>query len=151
MMMKKRDDQRIMCVSCFNEVFDPKVKLCPHCGAKGYLLAPIDENIFDDIQMLNRKGYRTVMCCEGHPENQTFKNHVSTGTSIQFQKKYDFDWGGKWSKVCNNWWTLNWGKRIETPTKKLRNGDEWYKELCEFKADTLKRLHKGVVALPCIK
>lgn len=152
MMMKKRDDQRLLCTCCFEEVFDTKAKVCPYCGCKHYYIAPIDGRIFDDVQMLNKKGYITYMCCEGHIDRQPYKNHVAIGASVSFTKKYDFDWGWDWhdSKV-GNFYIYSRGKRIETPTKKLRNGDEWVKELTDFKEESLKMLHEGVMALPCIK
>lgn len=50
------------------------------CG-KGYLVE-IDDNIFDDIIMLNKKGYKTIYCCEGHRENTLFDMYIMFGEDM---------------------------------------------------------------------
>lgn len=37
---------------------------CAHCGES--MLVDIDPNIFRDIVIMNRKGYKTYFCCESH-------------------------------------------------------------------------------------
>lgn len=39
---------------------------CSNCGCRNYNKEPFDANIADIIVELNKKGYETLFCCEGH-------------------------------------------------------------------------------------
>lgn len=51
-----------MCKCCFK-----RVEECECKKTKSYRTIEIDENMVDIISRLNRKGYETGYCCEGHP------------------------------------------------------------------------------------
>ena len=71
---------------------DKYVYVCPHCFAertecvcdecKEYI--EIDRNIYPAIRNLNRAGYRTAFCCEGHKKEYPYGN-------IVFSHFYHFD------------------------------------------------------------
>lgn len=50
-----------VCPYCLNVLEDCICKLFPP-----YHLIHIDRNIQEHIRILNKKGYRTIYCCEGH-------------------------------------------------------------------------------------
>lgn len=54
---------------------------CPECGNDNHDLIEIDPNIADTISILNRKGFHTAFCCEGHGDNDTL-------AYIYFVRKY---------------------------------------------------------------
>ena len=54
---------------------------CPECGNDNYDLIEIDPNIADTISILNRKGFHTAFCCEGHGD-------YGTMGYIYFVRKY---------------------------------------------------------------
>ena len=41
---------------------------CPDCGRYNLEMIQIDPSIVNIISILNRKGYYTAFCCEGHPD-----------------------------------------------------------------------------------
>lgn len=55
-----------ICVDCWN-------KECT-CGHNSY--EEIDDLILDDIIKLNKKGYTTLYCCQGHKEKGFFDMYV---------------------------------------------------------------------------
>lgn len=147
--MLVRDEQTLMCECCFNTIENKHAdwKTCPYCGADKYRLFACDTNMVEIVRLLNKKGYKTIMCCGGHPDMQTFKNHVDCRIQLQFYQKYDFDWGGEWRQVCGIW-SLDWYKRIDTPTRKARNSDsEWLSELTNWQHETINRITEGVKEL----
>ena len=46
-----------------------------------------DDLIAPTIITLNRKGYKTVSCCSGHP----YRNTIVTGAFIGFEEDYKFE------------------------------------------------------------
>lgn len=138
-----------MCGECF-ETFDPNLSRCPHCGCGNkYQFFDIDNGMIPIIQQLNRKGYKTVMCCEGHTDRQGFKSYKHIGIQILFNKQYDIDiCGAEWKKVTPSIYGIGWSKRIETKTKKMQDPSYWYDELESWRQDMLKKIENCVKNLP---
>lgn len=71
---------------------DKYVYVCPHCFAErrqcvcddNKSCVEIDRNIYPVIRNLNRAGYRTSFCCEGHSKDHPYGN-------IRFAHFYHFD------------------------------------------------------------
>lgn len=72
---------RYMCPHCFEEK-----GVCKCANMKKYSYIEIDENMFDIVRTLNKKGYRTTYCCEGHPCG-TYLN-FACGVRFPFFPKY---------------------------------------------------------------
>ena len=79
---------------------------CPACKSHNVNLIELDPNIADAISILNKKGYRTLYCCEGH-------GNESIDAYIYFESKplldkfthtipitwyVDYDWIIKYNK-----------------------------------------------------
>lgn len=88
MMFIKDHQSLLMCNKCYgllrNDMseyythnYDNNITLC-NCENKNRAMAfNIDKNIFEIIQRLNQKGYKTIACCEGHGKE---------GLSIGYEK-----------------------------------------------------------------
>ena len=77
--------QRALCIKCWNNI-----KHCV-CDKLPNVLVDVDENIQEAIILLNRKGYYTRFCCEGH-------HWRNPSAYISFVQRYKF------SKELPNWW-----------------------------------------------
>lgn len=71
-----------MCESCFHIQKRYRKSKCNECSSFTF---EVDELIAPVIQVLNRKGYRTIYCCSGHPE---FWKNTFAGTYIMFSEPY---------------------------------------------------------------
>lgn len=56
----------LLCCNCYEK----------DCKCEKPRLENIDDNIIDDIIILNKKGYKTVACCEGHKESPVFDFYI---------------------------------------------------------------------------
>lgn len=65
-----------VCPFCWNTLDNCTCELYP-----SYYLVLIDKNIQKHIRILNKKGYRTTACCEGHKE-------ICLNTYIAFTTDY---------------------------------------------------------------
>lgn len=67
------------CLEVYNKVFDqdghPGTK-CPKMSCDSNI-AEIDEDLVEIIIELNRKGYLTKMCCQGHPHDVTINTFIA--------------------------------------------------------------------------
>lgn len=55
-----------ICVNCWKQ----------ECSCGQNLYENIDDDIVDDIILLNKKGYKTLYCCQGHKEKGFFDMYV---------------------------------------------------------------------------
>ena len=67
--------ENYVCPHCWNTLDNCECELFPP-----YYLNHIDKNIQEHIRILNKKGYSTMYCCEGHGAN--------TNTYISFNRDY---------------------------------------------------------------
>lgn len=118
--------------------------VCPHCWFTldscvcelfpPYYLIHIDINIQEHIRILNKKGYHTMYCCEGHSRNSntyiSFADDYFKEISIPDEFKYDKK------------------RRIITYTYSMKLTEEKMEELKREKLAILLKWCKG---LPDIK
>lgn len=79
-----------VCPQCMNTLDGCDCELYPP-----YYLIHIDKNIQEHIRILNKKGYRTVYCCEGHSRGSntyiTFFNdyfeYIDTPVGFKYDRK----------------------------------------------------------------
>ena len=119
---KARSDQTYLCGDCFEQTTN--MKKCRHCGSTNVF--PIDLGMLEIVQELNRKGYKTVMCCEGHPT--IFGKTSMIYPHIIFNKNYaNLALLGGYMDSINNLWRLSWGNYSE-PNERGLDALEGYKE-----------------------
>ena len=89
--MRKNMDAYInyVCPYCWNTLNNCSCDLFPP-----YCLIFIDKNIQEHIRLLNKKGYRTTACCEGHKDAGmntyiAFTDNYFDDTSVPNGFKYD--------------------------------------------------------------
>lgn len=58
------------CVSPFTKI-EYKINNCKKCSAEDVIGIESDPNIADAISILNKKGYYTKYCCEGHSDRDS--------------------------------------------------------------------------------
>ncbi len=65
--------------------------VCPECGQefKCSNIDILDPNITDAIAILNKRGYTTKFCCEGHGSKNIETNDGSDDSYIYFEEKED--------------------------------------------------------------
>lgn len=56
----------LLCCKCYKK----------DCRCEKPRFENIDDNIIDDIIILNKKGYKTVACCEGHKKRPVFDFYI---------------------------------------------------------------------------
>lgn len=87
-------DIAYVCPRCIRHVEDCR------CAGYPYYLVQIDKLMVPIIRELNSKGYKTIGCCAGHPDDDEFKG---SGIYIAFAENYAFDEpfpaGGKYSNA----------------------------------------------------
>ena len=116
-----------VCPYCWNTLNKCSCDLFPP-----YHLIFVDQNIQEHIRILNKKGYRTTSCCEGHRE-------VCINTYVAFADNYfkdvDLPEGFRYNK----------GKRIITYTYSTKLTKEKMEEL---KTEKLRVLLEWCNGLP---
>ena len=134
--IKARSDQTYLCGDCFEQTTN--MKKCRHCDSTNVF--PIDLGMVEIVQILNKKGYKTIMCCEGHPTIDGKTSHVFP--HLIFSKKYPSLelLGGKWD-FCANMWRLSWGNYSEPNMRGLD-------ALEAYKVKLLDTLKEKVAELP---
>ena len=107
--------KRAVCQHCWNNV-----KYCC-CDELSDAFYNIDENIQPAIIWLNRKGYYTESCCEGHSWMNSFA-YISFLHHYKFPKNLPKHWYGE-------------GKSIQLPYKDALEGKESFEEVKKRKLD----------------
>lgn len=77
-----------VCPNCFEQIDKCKCKSLP------WNLIQIDIGIQETVRELNKKGYRTVYCCESHYD-------TSLSIYVLFDKRYSFKALPKGFKISN--------------------------------------------------
>ena len=74
-------------------------RICNTCNKMEVSMIPIDPNIADCISTLNKKGYLTKFCCEGHGDNHTTgyilfkgKDIIKHLHSLPLTWNFDYAW-----------------------------------------------------------
>ena len=127
--MEKNKDayMNYVCPYCMNTLDNCTCDLFPP-----YHLIFIDKNIQEHIRILNKKGYRTTACCEGHKE-------VCITTYIAFAKNYFDDIG------IPNGFKYNKKRKMIAYTYSTKLTEEKMEEL---KKENLKTLLEWCNSLP---
>ena len=125
---------KIMCDKCFNivDLGDINVNLAPEVipGTNNALLTKgvavnceccpnesaniiLDDNIAELISLLNKKGYRTLFCCEGHNEKdsiyfKTVDNAILKIRFDEFCKKYNYNGTSMYDTVEKRIFIINY-------------------------------------------
>lgn len=98
--------------------------VCPNCG-KASILIELDYNIGDIISTLNKKGYRTNFCCEGHGINDngyiSFRDVDANKNILEYAKllpdefyidienySLSADWYRQYGEKCENRYIIRW-------------------------------------------
>lgn len=117
-----------VCPECFRQLNKCECDYFPP-----YSLLFIDVNIQDQIRNLNKKGYRTSGCCEGHFQSYSVEPYVTFIKDYHFNKMPD---GFSYKKSKNGVIakTIHTKNKEEYDTLKrelLNNLSEWVEELPE--------------------
>ena len=56
------------------------------------LVVPLDGNIAEEVELLNKKGYRTTTSCGGHMEHDICLIHIVFAKDYQLQPPKFFKW-----------------------------------------------------------
>lgn len=163
-------EYRYMCPICFNYVKKPcaehltsvdeediaergKPNKCPKCGHEKMFV--IDARICDAVQDLNRKGYFTRFCCEGHVykedsesipyisfESKIWKspNDLHLPSSWYAEKKREYKSNGKA--------TLKTAISIYAKEPLAINDDGYYEKFASFKEKALKDIKSWAKSIP---
>lgn len=124
----------VMCTGCFNlynkKYLNTEEKHCPlpECGKYDKLME-IDELIARPIQILNRKGYRTLYCCSGHygleKYNKTPLAYIMFNCNT-IPTTYPEGW--HWGELCGHKHSIETTGEIDY-FDSIRNLYKWVEEL----------------------
>lgn len=105
---------------------------CKKCKNEIYQAIELDPNIASMISKLNKKGYTTAFCCEGH----TSKNYNNEDAYIMFRAlKMDPNNIPKYWYVdyeYDNGFTIRCDNTKYSKTKYLKSLDEWVDSLPDY-------------------
>ena len=78
------------------------LRKCPICGEWDVDMIPVDVNIVECVSILNRKGFKTKFCCEGHGEKSTNAYIMFEDNSIiQFFNTLPITWYHDYDSLKN--------------------------------------------------
>lgn len=71
--------------------------VCDNCKSNCEFIE-LDPNIAEAISILNKKGYRTIFCCEGHDDNEAYIyfNSLYENAIMKIIKNIDKLYGSSW-------------------------------------------------------
>lgn len=129
-----KDAPRIEC-STYREFF---IEECPECGAKFVNLVELDFMMGNIISLLNRKGYKTLFCCEGHVkgledhghyESERHQPYITFDPSIDIVDECMHDLPLSWSLDIR--YTAVWGA-VSIISYFTRESDEYLYDLLDW-------------------
>jgi len=95
--------------------FRYQLRKCKFCDEWDVDLIPIDVNIVEPISILNKKGYMTKFCCEGHGDKSTnayilFEDDfiIKFFNTLPITWYYDIDFAKNFGQTCIRCDTINY-------------------------------------------
>lgn len=105
------------------------ISSCDNCNFEGAFIE-LDPNIAECISILNKKGYRTMFCCEGHDDSQAYIyfNTLYENAIMKFVNNIDKLYNSSWYIDKKDWANGKLILRVNEGSKKTK----YIKELKDF-------------------